>query len=81
MGNFDPFKAQIVQHPSHQMHCSEGVLKAGVDSARINKIGETQLFNEPEALKKGMGDDVKNQLALYRNKAVERIVNDFLFVQ
>ena len=38
-GDLDSFKAQVVKYPAHQVHGTERVLKAGVDSSGIDEVG------------------------------------------
>lgn len=63
------------------MHCSKGMLKARVLSARVNKVSEAQLLDVTKPLKKGMGNDIKDQLTTDVNKSIDGVINDFLFVQ
>jgi hypothetical protein len=74
------FLAKIVQHLSHQMHGSQGVLKPGVLCPRVHKLSQAQLFNVSEPLKVRMRDNVKKQVTFDGDKPVNGIVDDFLFV-
>jgi len=57
------------------------VLKAGMESARVDKVGKSELLDVPQTLEVRMRNNIEDQLTFDVNKAVERIINDFLFVQ
>ncbi len=57
------------------------MLKPGVNGARINQIGDAQLFNVPQALKPWVRNDVEDKITSDVDEAVERIVDNFLLVQ
>src|SRR4051794_31839598 len=63
------------------MHRSNGMVKACMYRSWINKIANSQLPNEPQALKIGMGDQIKDQCTGDGNKSIDRIVDNFVFVQ
>lgn len=48
--------------------------------SRINKVGQTQLFDPAQALKPGMVDQVINQIAGQGGESIDRIVDNLSFV-
>ena len=56
------------------------MMKSCMEGARIDHVGQTQLHDSTQTLKKGMFDYFKDQLARYRNEAVKRVVDYFIFV-
>ncbi len=63
------------------MHGAQRMMKPGMQSARVNKIAEAQLFYIPQPLKVRMLNQVMDQITLYGDESVDRVVNDFLFIQ
>lgn len=56
------------------------MVKSGVQSARINQASEAQLSDPPKSLKEGVFYDLKDQITGYRDEAIDRIIDDFIFV-
>jgi hypothetical protein len=52
-----------------------------VDRAGIDQLGKTQLPDVAHALHERMLDQVEYLFTLHRDKAVDGIVYDFIFVQ
>jgi hypothetical protein len=52
-----------------------------VNRSGIDQVRDAKLFDVAKTLKPWVGNNVKYQLAFDMNKPVQRIVNDFLFVQ
>lgn len=52
-----------------------------MESARVDKVGKSELLDVPQTLEVRMRNNIEDQLTFDVNKAVERIINDFLFVQ
>jgi hypothetical protein len=50
------------------------MLEPGVGSARINKVGNPELPDPSQPLKKGMRDQIKKQFGRYSNESVYRII-------
>ena len=71
----------MIEHPAHEVHGAEGMLKARVEGAGIYKIRQPELLDMAEPLKPRMGDNVEDQLALDLDKSINGVVNDSLFVQ
>ena len=63
------------------MHGANRVMKACMYRTWIDKVTNTQLTYKTKALKIRMGDQVKDQRAGNGNKSIDRIVDDFVFVQ
>lgn len=63
------------------MHGSDGVLKSGVQGPRINQMRETHLLDIAQPLKITVFYQVKNQVGWNGHKAINGIVNYFLFIQ
>jgi hypothetical protein len=62
------------------MYSTECVLKAGMGSARINETCESELFDPSESLNVGMFKQVKDKIGWNNDKSMDRIVDDFMFV-
>ena len=75
------FVAQRFDSHSHQVHGAERVMKTGMQRAGIYQVRHAQLLNVPQPLKIGMFNKIEYQLRRDTDKAVNRIVNYFLFVQ
>jgi len=63
------------------VHGTQGMVKPGVQRTGVDKMCHSELFDVPQPLKIGMGNQVKDQLRGYINESVDRIIYDFLFVQ
>src|SRR5690554_2265454 len=64
----------------HQVHAAQGVLKAGMGGTRIYEWRHAQLLDPAQALQVGVFDEVEKQFARYVDEAVDRVVDDFLFI-
>jgi hypothetical protein len=62
------------------MERSEAMLKSAVIGTGINKICKAQLLDVPEALKPGMLNNIKNNVARYTDKSIYRIVYDLALI-
>ena len=80
IGNFSAFLPDIFDGQSHQMHGTQGMLKTGMGGTRINKAGKTQLFDPPQSLHIGMFKQIKNKRGRNDDKPMNRIVDDFPFI-
>ena len=56
------------------------MLKPCMCGSRVNKTGQSELFDMPESLKKRMFDQVKNNIIQNINKTMDRIIYDLLFI-
>src|SRR6185312_10831178 len=62
---------------THQMISAKGMMKPGVNGARINQLRHCHLMNSSQSLIKRMGNNLINQLVVYCNKTINRIINYF----
>ena len=62
------------------MHSADSMVKTGVISTRVNKVGQAQLRNTTQTLEVGVVDQLVNKRIFYGNKPVDRIVNDFVLI-
>lgn len=74
------FCAQDIQGFSHQMKCAQGMMKAGVNGPGIHQLRQAKLPDMPHALEKRMFKEIENRFALHRDKPVDGIVYDLIFV-
>ena len=81
VGDVNSLEPQVIKNTAHQVKGSKGMLKPRVDCPRVDQIGQAQLFYVAQSLKVRMGNDVEYQFTFDVNKSIQRIVNDFLFVQ
>ena len=72
--------AQQMDGASHQVHGAEAVGKACMVGARIHQVGHADLFDAPKPLEIRVFDDVEMQFVGDADEAINRIVEDFLFV-
>lgn len=77
----DSFRFQDLERLPHQVHGAQRVVKARVNSARVNELCKPQLAYVTHALEKGVFNQIKNLFAFDRYKPVHGIVYDFVFVQ
>ena len=62
------------------MHGTKGVVEAGMQSAGIYHVGETELLYSSESLKVGMLNDVEDQFVRNCNKTKYRVVDYLVLV-
>lgn len=74
-GNFDTLLSQLIEHAYRKVHCPDRMLKTCMKGAGVNKIGKSKLLDEPEPLKKGVINNVINQLVLNPHKTVQGIID------
>lgn len=41
------FVSEVVQGDAHKVHRANGMVKSGVQSSRVDQIGQTKLFDPP----------------------------------
>ena len=80
IGDDLPFRPQHFNGFAHQEHGAHGMMKAGVESAGINKMRQSKLLDATQSLKKRMLNNFENKIVLHGNKPVNRIVENFTFV-
>jgi hypothetical protein len=76
---FMAFLAEDIHCALHQIHGSEGMVKARVVCSRINQIAQAQLRDSAQPLKIRMFYQLKNELICNGNEAVDRVVENFVF--
>ena len=81
VGNLIALAAQKLYGTPHEVHGTEAVRKARVVGARIHQIGHADLFDAPKPLEIRMFDNVEMQFVWDADEAVNRVVEDFLFVR
>ena len=69
---FIVFEPEMPAHQTRHMENPERVVKACVESTRINQIGHCKLTNPPQPLEEGGADDLDLLLAQL-NEVVDRI--------
>ena len=79
--NIDSLKAQTVQRLTHEMHGAQGVLKTCMQRPGIDQIGQSELLDIAETLKKRVRDYFKDEFAVDMDKSIQRVINDRLFKQ
>lgn len=79
--NGDSFFLEIVQYSAHQVHGAQRMMKARVNSARINQVAKPELPDKPEPLKVRMFNQIEEQVTVDGDESIYRIVDDFLFIQ
>ena len=62
------------------MHSADSMVKTGVISTRVNKVGQAQLRNTTQTLEVGVVDQLVNERIFYGNKPIDRVVNDFVLI-
>jgi hypothetical protein len=62
------------------MHGADGVMKARMQRTGINQVRQSQLFYPPEPLEIPVLDQIENQVILYRDKPVNRVVQNFFLI-
>ena len=77
----NPFCFQDLQSLPHQVQGPKGMVKSRMDSTRIDQFRKSQLAYVAHALQVGMLDQIKDCRAFDRDKPVDGIVYDFVFVQ
>ena len=65
---------------AHEMHGTYGMLEAGMIGPGIDKVGESQLLNPPQALEQRMFNQVKYQIVWDFDESIHGIIDDFQFV-
>lgn len=75
-----PLATQVVQGNAHQVHGAHGMMKAGMQRARVNKVCKAKLLDPAETLKIGVFNDVKNQFTGDCDKAVNGIIKNFFLI-
>lgn len=63
------------------MHRPEGVIESGVNRTGIDQIGQAELSDAPQSLKKWVLNDIKYERGVYSNKPVNRVLDDLFFIQ
>ena len=66
---------------AHQVHGTQSMVKACVQGTWINQVRHAQLFDVAQPLKIRMLHQVEYQFGWDADKTVNRIVDNFLFVQ
>jgi hypothetical protein len=66
---------------AHQMHGTECVMKTGMQRAGINNVCEPQLLDPAQPLEIRVINEVVKQVGGYGDKPVNRVVDDFSFIQ
>ncbi|SRR6267154_4587667 len=77
----DIFLAKAFQGTAHQVQGAQCVMKSGMHRPGINKVAYTQLPDETQSLNIRMSDQVEDQGTGDGNKSIDRIVDNFVFVQ
>lgn len=76
-----PFIAKGFNSRAHEVHGTQGMMKAGMQCAGINQVRHAQLFNVTKPLKTGVFNQIVHQFRRDGDKSVNRVVNDLLFIQ
>jgi len=76
-----PFATQGFERGIHQIHGTQSMVKTSMQSAGINQVRHAQLFDVSQPLKIGVCYQVEDQFGWDGDKAVYRIVYNFLFIQ
>lgn len=77
-GNLDPLGLKHLNGFLHQKHGAQRMVKAGMVRTRVHDIGKAHLRNAAEPLEIFVPHQIKNQLAGYGNKTVDRVVYSFV---
>lgn len=70
--------AEGVDGASHEVHGTDGVMKARMVGSWVHEVGESKLGDSTQALKVGVVDQLVNQRIFNGNKPINRVVNDFV---
>ena len=74
------FGTDLFDRVLHQVHGSYGVVEPVVNSSGIYKMGKSELGDPPQSLKIGVIDQVVNNIIPEGNKAINGVVQDFVFI-
>lgn len=69
LGNNVTLGAQGLHSLAHQVHCTDGMGKPGVQGARVDQVAETELPDPPQPLKPGMLDQTEDLVGWYDDDA------------
>ena len=75
------FSLERLERFVHQMHGTNGMMKAGMKRTGIYEVGEAQLFDSPESLEVRMFDHIENKLIGNIDEPIYRIVENLSLVQ
>ena len=80
IGYFYALVPKVIKNTAHQMHCPQSMLKAGVNSARVNEVCQAQLPDPAQPLKPRMSYYIENYFTSDCNEAVYGIIDDLFFI-
>ena len=80
ISNIVALAAQQLYGTPHEVHGAEAMGKAGVVGSWVHQIGHADLLDAPKPLEIWMLDNIKMQFVWDTDEAINRIVEDFLFV-
>jgi hypothetical protein len=75
-GDLNAFVAKRFDRLAHKVHCSNGMMEAGMQRTRINERGQTKLLDPAKTLEPGMLDKVVYNRRRNTDKAINWIIED-----
>lgn len=75
------FSSEAIQRFAHQVHGSQGMMKAGVQRAGVHQVRKSQLTYSSQPLKNRLLNQVVNQIRGNGYKPINRIIDNFSFVK
>lgn len=78
--NFMAFIAQYIYGSSHQVKCTEGVLKSCMHCSRIHQGRQTQLFDASKSLDIRVLNQLKKNVVRYADESVNGVIHNFSLV-
>ena len=76
-----PFLTKDIEGFLHQVHGTQGMMKAGMQGSGVDKVGEPQLLYAPQALEPRVLDQVKDQVGGDVDEPVHRVIDDFSLIE
>jgi len=80
VADLDAFASKSFENTTHEVHCTQSVLKPGMIGSGVNKVSQSQLTDVAKSLKYGMLYQIEKKIVVDRDESVNGIVNDLVFL-
>ena len=75
------FESQGFHGQTPEVKSTQGMMEAGMQSPGVHKVGEPELLDAAQTLKKWMFDEVKNQVIRYSDETINRVIENLTLIR